>query len=219
MHRLLSAFLLLILIGLSARAQGKGGLAPGDNVPGTFHPFNVTARVEIAPEPDEKGKGEKVAGPSSKGRFHCLITEYDLDPVVMIVARNLEDNAGLHDLLQKIDGAIARNPVVRLRCFVVALNDDLTNVITEDDRRVELAGRLEKMADDLKLKGVVITLAAPSDLAKFKLDDTAALNAVLYQNLRVVAVHHLSREHLDKAGGPQAKAILDDVAGKLKASR
>jgi hypothetical protein len=219
MRRLLCACSLLLLIVVSARAQEKGALAPGDNVPATFHPYNVNARITVAAEPDEKGKGEAPASATAKGRYHCLITEYDLDPVVMIVARNLDDSAGLHDLLKKIDGAIDRNPVTRLRCFVVALYDDLTEVVTQDDKRNELIPRLEKMAEDLKLKGVVVTLAAPVDVEKFKLDDKAALNAVLYEKLRVVAVHNVAREKLDKEGGPEAKAILDDVAGKLKASR
>src|SRR3954464_10466947 len=109
MRRLVCACSLLLLIVVSARAQEKGALATGDNVPSTFHPFNVTARVAVAAEPDEKGKGEAPISAVTKGRYHCLITEYDLDPVVMIVARNLDDSAGLHDLLKKIDGAIDRN--------------------------------------------------------------------------------------------------------------
>src|SRR5262245_53783258 len=88
--------ILLAAVLVSARAPSaeitKGPLAAGKNVPGTFHPFNVTARV-IPPEEmestededkekEKEKEKEKAKKPTytSKGKYHCLVSEYDLDP-------------------------------------------------------------------------------------------------------------------------------------------
>src|SRR5262245_23771992 len=59
-----------------------------NNVPGSFHPYNVNAR-QLTPEElielEKEGKDRDKY--TSKGKFHCLVTEYDLDPVVMLFAR------------------------------------------------------------------------------------------------------------------------------------
>jgi hypothetical protein len=140
-----------------------------------------------------------------------------MDPVVMLVARNLDDSAGFRDLLQKLNTLVDTHQRIRLRAFVVALYpDDLTDVVAQDDKRDELAGRLERLAGDLKLGGVVLTLAAPKDLAKFKLDEAAALNAVVYHKLKITAVRDFNRDVLEKPEGPEAKALLADVAALVE---
>jgi hypothetical protein len=204
--------LALLLLAASVFAQGKGGLSVGADVPGTFHPYNVTARVDPTPEPEKATKEPR----STKHKYHCLITDYDMDPVVMLVARNLDDSAGFRDLLQKLNSLVETNQRLRLRAFVVALYDDLTDVVTQDDKRDELAGRLERLAGDLKLTGVVVALAAPKDLAKFKLDETAALNALVYHKLKITAARNFNRDVLDKADGPEAKALLGDVSALVE---
>lgn len=202
-------------------AQEKASLKAGSNIPGTFHPYNVTQRIDPEPEP---GPGDKV-GPSrpaerpTKGKYHCLVTAYDLDPVVLLVARNLDDNEAFRDLLKKLDAAVARHRVARLRCFVVGLYDDLTDVLKQDDKRDELAARLEKLSGDLNLKGVVLTLASPSDLAKYNLDESAALNVLLYRQLKVAEVKNLSRDKLDKADNPELEAILKAADALVPARR
>ena len=234
-----AAALLPLLLAFAAAAQDADdkdkpkpspspGVKVGKNLPATFNPYNVTTRIVLAVEPDAKGKGEKTPRPSTKNKFHSLITEYDLDPVVMLVARNLDDSAGFRDLLQKLDAAVDRNSSSRLRCFATFLLEDRmdkegktepADVMTFDKERGELASRLEKLADDLKHKGVVLAVAAPNDLAGFKLDEKAALNVVLYNRLKVEAVHDVSRDKLEAAGGAEVGAILKEVAEKLKAAK
>ncbi|MBY0232689.1 MAG: hypothetical protein K2W96_25700 [Gemmataceae bacterium] len=211
------------------KKEPPAGVKVGANLPATINPYNVTARVVPLVEPDKEGGGAaKPVAASTKGKFHSPITEYDLDPVVFLVARGLDDSAGFRDLLKKIDAAIGRNAAARLRCFVVFLLEDITDkegktvsadVVTFDRQRGELAGRLEKLADDLKLQGVVLTIAAPKDVAPFKLDGMAALNAVLYNRLKVEAVHDVGKDKLEKEDGAEAGAILKDIAGKLKAAK
>jgi hypothetical protein len=175
---------------------GKGALAEGNNLPGPFHPFNAT-------------------GPR-KGNFHCLVSEYDLEPVVMIVARNLELSEPFKGLLQQLDNAIAKNPAVRLRGFVVFLRDDLPDVVQNDDKREELASKLEDAAKGLDLKHVVLCLDSKSDLEKYALDEGAAATVVLYHKLKVVAHESLSREELTTA---KVQEIMTQVADRLGARR
>ncbi len=212
----------LVVVGPMRSAEESGPLVVGKNVPTTFHPYNVTARLAAKEEPGDDEDADvkiKKVDYTTKGKFHCLVTEYDLDPVVLLFARNLEDNAAFRDLLGKLDGAIERNPGVRMRSFVVFVADDIANVVAEDDKRVEAEKRIQKVADDLKLKNVVLTLASKSDVAKYALDDASALTGVVYKQLRIEGVHKVSRDKLDKADADPVKAIMKDVAAKLKATR
>jgi hypothetical protein len=213
--------LVLVVNAPTRSAEEAEGLGEGKNIPGTFHPYNVTARLTAKEEPDEEDADVKVKKVpyTTKGKFHCLVTEYDLEPVVMLFARNLEENAGFRDLLTKLDAAIERNPSVRLRSFVVFISDDIANVVAEDNKRGEAEKKIQKVADDLKLKNVVLTLASKSDVAKYALDEATALTAVLYKQLRVEGVKKVSRDQLDKADADAVKAVMKDVAGKLKATR
>lgn len=210
---------LLVLIAWSA-ARGADGdpLAPGKDLPGTFHPYNVNTSVSIT---EDTGKAKGEAAPySTKHKFHCLITEYDLDPVVMLFARGVEDNAAVRDLLTKLDAAIDRNRrFVRLRTFVVFLFEDLTDAVAQDEKRDAYASRLEKLAEDLKLRHVVVSLAGSADLPSYRLPAEPGLTAVLYHKLRIVATHRVPADKLTGADSPALKAILADVASKLGASR
>ena len=211
----------LLATDLVVPAQEPGGAEVGKNIAGTFQPFNVNVAIPLneEPEAEPKDKGPKQAKYTSKGKFHCLVTEYDLDPVVMLVARGLEDNAAFRDLLTKLDAALDRNKIARLRCFVVFQDAALADVVTEDDKRDEMVKKLDKLVLDAKLKNVVVTLAGKDDLARYKLDPATALTAVLYKKLRVEAVRKVGLDKLEAADGPDAKAILAEVGTKLGATR
>jgi hypothetical protein len=235
------AVLILAFLGVqSSPAQDKAPpadekvvLEPGKNITATFHPFNVTARIAVKEEPEEEDEAArkrktKAVPYTTKNKYHCLITEYDLDPVVMLfVQGSLEDNAAFRGLLQKIDTAIDRNPGVRMHCFVVFIgdykaghkDDKEDTTVTDDAKRDEDVKKVQKLADDLMLKQVVLTLASKSDVAKYPLDPATALTSVLYKTLRIAAVHKTPLDKLDKADGDAVNAIMKDVAGKLKATR
>jgi hypothetical protein len=216
----LGLLVLPFLVRPAASADDKDVLSVGKNLPGTFHPFNVNAVVSVSEEPEED-KAEKPrlkrTPYSTKFKYHCLISEYDLDPVVMLLARGLEDNAELKELLKKLDAKIdANRRSVRLRAFIVFLQDDITSLTEEDDKRDEVARRLERLAEDLKLRNVVVALAAKGDLAKYKLDDATALTAVLYKKLKIEATHRFAADKVDAAA---VKAVLADVSAKLGAKK
>jgi len=79
----------------------KSGLQPGESLPGTFEPLNVT--------------GEHA------GKRHCLVCEHGLCPVVMVFAREASDP--LFQLLVKLDAAADMYKKEQLGCFVVFLSD------------------------------------------------------------------------------------------------
>src|SRR5919202_1863439 len=121
--------------------RAKAPLAVGANLPGPFLPYNVT-------------------GPH-KGRFHCLVSDYGLEPVVMLLARGVEEEKDFQRLVEGLDSAIAKNPGARLHAFVVFLVDEKKDLVKDDDWRAEVASGYEKWAETLKPppKHVVLALA------------------------------------------------------------
>jgi hypothetical protein len=184
-------------------APNKKNDAPlqvGANLPGSFHPYNVT-------------------GPH-KQHFHSLISEHDLDPMVMIFYKNVDFSEPLSDLLKRIDTAIAKNPDVRLGSFVVFLPDDLPDVVGSkdetDDARRELEKKIEAAATDMKLKQVVLCLDTKADVEKYGLSENDLITVVLYKRLKVEAVFPLPKSDFNTAA---VDKIMTSVADKLGAKR
>lgn len=231
MRRVLACCSLLLLVGLVA-AQDKGpALAVGKDLPGTFHPYNITARTVELPEPDPKDKKGDAPAAKTKGKFHCLISEYNLDPVVMIFAGEVEENKAFVALLKKLDKAIEAQPGLRLRAFVVFVDKDIKKVLGEGDTKdlkegkvLEVDAKRDKAVKRLETafatwvpRQVVLTLAGTEDVEKYGLDPTVPVTAVLYHKLRVKAVHKIGKDGLEKEDSPAIKALLADVTDKLKA--
>jgi hypothetical protein len=197
MYRLLTSVLLLLPLSAPAAeapAGTKGGLKENDNLPGTFMPYNVT-------------------GPY-KGRYHCLISDYALEPAVMLFVRDLEVSNPVKELLKQLDERIASNPAVRLHAFVVFVSSELPDVVTNDDKRDELAKRLEDLSNSLGLKNVVFCLDSPKDVEKYGLGEDR-VSAILFRKYRVVSTYTLPKG--DEAD--QLAKILEDVGAKLKAAK
>ena len=102
-------------------AQGKSE-AKLPNIPGEFQGYNVTGRF--------------------KGHYHSHISEYGMEPMVMIVTHEVAFSDPLKALLKQIDDAIEKNPAARLHAFVVVLSDDVPDVVgaddKSDDKRIEV---------------------------------------------------------------------------------
>jgi hypothetical protein len=183
---------------------GSGGetvpTPPSNILPGPFHPYNVT-------------------GPN-KGRFHCLVSEYGEEPVVLIFHRGLETSEAFRELLKGIDNAITRNPAVRLKSFVVFLEDSLPEVIgatdKTDDRRDVLERSVLKLNSEMKLEHVVLCLGGKKDVEKYNLPDKTDVTVILYRKLKVLSSTSLPA---DKLAGESVKEILTEVGTKLGAKR
>jgi hypothetical protein len=179
-----------------AKDKKKPGLVVGEDLPGPFHPYNVN-------------------GPRA-GRFHCLVTQTSLDPLVMVVVRDLNFTKPLEALEKELDNRIVKNPNVRLSSFTVFLSDELPDVVKNDDKREELAAKLDNLAKTTDLKQVVLCLDSKPDLETYALDDNARATVVLVKNYKVVAVHALKKDALNVG---KVKQIIDEVADKLGATR
>jgi hypothetical protein len=220
MRTLVTTLAILVFVAFSAAADdppdkkeaapGKKDNVPlkvGNNLPGPFHPYNVT-------------------GPH-KQHFHCLVSEHGLEPMVMIFYKNVDFSNPLPDFLKRLDEAIDNNPNTRLGAFVVFLPDDLPDVLgsneknqetnsKNDDARLELEKKIEQAGADMKLKHVVLCLDTKSDVAKYRLSEENLLTVVLYKRLKTVAVHALSKSDFTDAA---IAKIMADVAEKLVAKR
>jgi hypothetical protein len=191
------AFWCVLALTVGTAGQAPTGLKPDANLPGPLNPYNVT-------------------GPY-KGHFHDLIAEFGMEPTVLIIARGLdftgESKDHLPDLLKNLDGAIEKNPNARLHTGVIFLIDDLMDVVTEDDKREGLTPKIEDLGKGLK--HVVLTLDSKKYLDKYDLGD-AAVTVILYNKMRIVSVHSLTKGKLDEQALNQ---ILAEVADKLGAKR
>jgi hypothetical protein len=155
-------------------------LKPGDNLQTSFHPYNVT-------------------GPR-QGDYHCLITEYDLDPVVMIFVRGVNLDPTTRSLLTQVEAIAAKNPASRFRGVLVILDEDLPEVLgatdTNDDKREELEQKAKDLAKDLGLERVVVCLAGKRIAELLALDKTAPVTVLVYHRLKVIKNVALPREAL-----------------------
>ncbi len=178
------------------KAKGGEALAPGTNLPGPFHPFNVT-------------------GPYAN-HFHCPVSDHNLDPGVLIFAQDLGVSPALRKLLSGLDAAIDKNPAARLAGTVTFLSDDLPNVVEDDDKRDELKVKVQEIGNSLTLKHVVLCLDSRPDVAKYLRKENVALTVVLYKKFQVVRSYELSREKITDAA---AQEILNEVASQLGAKK
>lgn len=195
MYRLLTGVLLLFPLVASADAPAaEGGLKPNDNLPGSFMPYNVTGTY--------------------RGRYHCLVSDYGLEPTVIVFVRDLDASDALKDLLKQLEDRIVKNPATRLHAFAVFVSSELPDILSNDDKRDELAKKVEDLSNSLALKNVVCCLDSPKDVEKYGLGE-ARVTALLYNKYRVVSVHTLPKG--DEAG--QVAKIMADVSEKLKAAK
>src|SRR5207248_450746 len=123
-----------------------------------------------------------------KGKYHCLVSEFGLNPVVMVVVRGVEDkDGGLQELLIKLDNLIDKNPNTRLASFAVFLSSTLKDVAREDDQREKLTKKIEDLFKVGGIKHIVLALDTPKKLAKWPLDKEADVSVVLYNDYRTLA--------------------------------
>ncbi len=174
-------------------------LASGKDLPGPFHPYNVT-------------------GPRA-GKYHCFLSQHGLNPMVLILIRDSEASDALKSLLQKLDAAIEKNPAVHLGVYAVFLPEELKDkdIVEEDDLRDQLKEKLEDLAkQEPPLKHVVLALASRADLGRYALDDDAVVTVVLYRKYRIESLHALPK---DKLTDEAVAKILSEVATKLGATK
>src|SRR5207249_1880187 len=93
----------LALVGTGVYAGGKlkSGPQVEEDVPGPFHPLNVTGEY--------------------KGKKHCLYCSNGVNPVAVVFAR--EASPAVAKLLKKLDEATVKNADAKMGSFAVFCND------------------------------------------------------------------------------------------------
>ncbi len=205
MRRLLQFAAFAILAVSSSASRGVAPVAAKTdpslpNIPGPFHAYNVTGK--------------------HKGHYHSHISQYGLEPMVMIVTHEVDFSEPLKSLLKQLDNAIEKNAAARLHAFVVVLSDDLPEVVgaddKSDDKRIEVATQLEDQAKGLMLMHVDIVLAGKTDLQKYNLDG-ANFAFYLFQRAKVTASRVLkSDDKLTDAVTMAIMAVLKEKAGAVR---
>ncbi len=173
-------FLLAGGLALSAQDDGAGRSGPkeGAFLPAPFDCYNLN-------------------GPH-KGRFHCLVCRYALDPTVLVFAREPEEgkDAALNTLLKQLDDATAELVRFQLHAAVIFLSPDAqssaTNpneadpakLVEEAKKRDELYARLSARAENLK--GVDVAVYPAEGPKGYAISAKAEVTVVFYRKLRVI---------------------------------
>jgi hypothetical protein len=203
---LYAAFALFSVVAVSSPAsRGDEPPAPkaesgSPNLPGPFHAYNVTGKY--------------------KGHYHSHISEYGLEPMVMIVTHEVEFSDSLKGLLKQLDVSIEKNPAARLHAFIVVLSDDVPEVVgaddKSDDKRLEVTTRLEDQAKGLMLTHIDVVLAGKADLQKYDLDG-ANFAFYLFQRAKVTASRVLKgNDKLTDAVTTEIMAVLKEKASIVR---
>jgi hypothetical protein len=169
MSRAVSALVALILL-LSLTLSASSQIGDPNNLPGPFHAYNINGKYGRT---KTEADGRTVETP---GHFHCLISDHDLDPGVLIFVRGLKGTLKrkdlavavsrekeLKDLIRKLDDLSEQFPAARLETYVFFYDDNaLPDVVKDDDARDKLEKDLQPWVDELKVKHTVFCLASRS---------------------------------------------------------
>ncbi len=181
---------LLATLGvLHAGDEFKSGPTPGKNLPGSFQAINLNA-------PDGTAAKERVGHP------HCMVCEYQLNPVVMTFIREGPDTnpQAIEDYLKAIEKAVERNRKISfLSGYTVFITPDAKSSATEpkiDDPdalikeaqvRTKLEERLQTLVKKSALKYVVAAYM-PEAPKSYNLSPKPGVTVVLYNKLKVEQV-------------------------------
>jgi hypothetical protein len=141
------------------------------------------------------------------------VSEYGLNPTVLVFVRGNEPSDKVLDLLKALDDYVPKNQKANLRSFAVFLSDDLTDVVKDDEKREDLAKGLLDKTDEFKNLAVALdSYAAIKDL--YKLKDDAEVTVLIYHKYKVLGTKTFPKNGLDDKG---VQSVLDEVGEKLKA--
>jgi hypothetical protein len=154
----------------------KSGPQTGELIPGSFAPFNVNGK--------------------RKDRYHCLVCDYGVEPVVLVFAREPAEgkDEALSDLLKKLDDAVERHQDKFLHSFVVFLSPDAPGapagaeetpekLVKEATARVDLNARLLTRAE--KLKTLVVGSFPAEGPKGYKISNQAEVTVLFYSGFKV----------------------------------
>jgi hypothetical protein len=192
-YRFSQVFGLLALIGMTTclTAEDKTADDKGD-LPGTFHPYNVT-------------------GPN-EGTFHCVVCDHGLFPGAVVFIRGTTPTDEVQKLLEKLNNVAKENEKARFAIFAVFLDPELAASLTgdnkTDDRRQEDAEKLRPLQKGKGLDHVIFALEAEKNLKDFNLGEKD-VTVILFSKLKVMDRFSFEADKLD------TKAVETAVREKL----
>jgi hypothetical protein len=174
----------------------KSGPEAGKDLPGPFHPYNVTGK--------------------RAGDFHDVLSEQGLDPIVLIFVRGTQEGDPLKKLLAGLDSVVEKNSKTRIAVAAVFLSEDLKDVVKNDDLRKKYVEKLETVKTDAKLNNVILCLDNADGPKEYALNADAEVTVLVCNRLKVVANFAFPK------GGLKAEnvdAIMAEVKEKLGAAK
>jgi hypothetical protein len=200
--------LAMIFAGVAALSAGRGpasGPHAGETMPGTFAPWNING--------------------AHAGKYHCLVCEFDLDPAVLIFAREPAEGKGaaFDELLQKLDQAVARHQKAHFHAGVVVLSpfaqsstsvpkvEDFNDLVKEANEREALVERLKKRAE--ALKGTAVACFPAEGPKSYKIDPKAQFTVLFYKNLQVIANYSFAANQMQSGDVATIMKKVDETLG------
>lgn len=159
------------------------------------------ADLKSGPQPGSEVPGAfepfNLNGPSA-GEESCLYCRYGKAPVVMIFARS--QSAGLTKLIEKVEAATAGTKEGDVGACVVYLD-------TADATK----STAKKLADEKKLKTVILSCIKPVDIEDYKIAADADVTVLLYSKRTVRANHAFKAGELTEASVEKVLADLPKI--------
>jgi len=210
---------LLILTALTGLvvAADPTGTEPGQVLPGPFNTFVVFGGPKgTSTEPVQTEERQNYADRTRVGKFHDLITRFELDPTVAVFTREAPpaEDSPLGKLIKQLDTTVQAKRNSRLHAFVVFLG--LKNEFLKDDTRIPQIKAIEQLATKLELKEAPLALdQSESDRTKaFNIGNDDQVVVLFYDNLKVRARMVFTNDKpLDEEG---LKAIANEIDKLLK---
>ncbi len=159
------------------------GPQPGDALPGPFESLNING--------------------GHAGHSHCLVCEFDLNPVVLVFSREVttEESRPITKLLQKLDQAVEGHQKAGLKSGAVFLVED-------EGRQAALTalGELGK-----KLNHVVVAVDGAAGPEGYNLNKEADVTVLLYHELKVVDNYAYAKDKLTDKDVDTILAAVDKL--------
>ncbi len=197
-----AACFLAMFAGAADEPAVKSGPKVGDDLPGPFHPYNVTGK--------------------RAGDFHDVVSEQGLDPVVLVLVHNwdftkkVDDQVPLVQLLQRLDPMAGKDAKVRIAVAAVFLNDDLKDVVKNDDLRKKYAESVETFKTDAKLNNIVLGLDNADGPKGYALNADAEVTVLVCNRLKVDANYEFLKDGLKNENADAIVAAVKEKLGGAK---
>jgi len=184
-----------IVVPASLLAQNetlKSGPQAGGPLPGAFAPLNLNGKI-------------------GAGRHHCLVCEFNLDPVLLVFVREPAEGKDmvLNEFIQQIEKAVDRHELSFLKSFVVFLSpsarssvsdpdiEDPSKLVDQSTLRRAMLERLRPRAEAARNVNMCIF---PAEGPKgYDLSPDAEVTVVFYKRHRVLANFAFAAEKMTPA--------------------